>query len=189
MPTEKIFQMRFYMHLLWLFSSLAAAAPTFCCSIFPVYIVCLNFHKTYVCSFVYRKRTNTIWNTLPTHIHSKCLIACIGCIIYFVFLPTCNFSFFSLRRTFTCLISHGGHVLGFTWFLLCETGLSFHLNWYFCYQMANGVCKHLLFQHLITDKPNRSLMNAMSVCVQVGGWGREWVTDNSKRGRKKLKRG
>lgn len=39
---------------------------------------------------------------------------------------------------------------------------------------ANDVCKRLLFQHLITDSPNRSLMNAASgrlvhVCA-AGGW-------------------
>lgn len=34
---------------------------------------------------------------------------------------------------------------------------------------ANGVCKRLLFQHLITDSPNRSLMNARPGRVH-GGW-------------------
>lgn len=58
-------------------------------------------------------------------------------------------------------------------FLLCEIGpSSFHLNWYFCYQIANGVCKHLLFQHLITDNPNRSLVDALSVCAS--GWVGIW---------------
>lgn len=52
------------------------------------------------------------------------------------------------------------------------------------------MCKHLLFQHLITDNPNRSLMNAVSVCVHVCEWvggDIEWVTDNSKRGGKNEK--
>lgn len=77
------------------------------------------------------------------------------------------------------------------WSLLCEMGLfSIHLKRYFCFQMANGVCEHLLFQHLITDNPNRSRVNAMSACVHVCKWvgvDMEWVTDNSKRGEREKK--
>lgn len=78
-----------------------------------------------------------------------------------------------------------------SWLLLCETAaFRCNPNRYLCYQIANGVCKHLLFQHLITDSPNRSQVNAMSVCVHMCKWvggDMEWVTDNSQRGEKKWK--
>lgn len=60
--------------------------------------------------------------------------------------------------------------------LLCSAPVLIQLE-------ANDVWKRLLFQHLITDSPNRSLMNAASgrhvhVCA-AGGW--EYRTVNRQR--------
>lgn len=100
-----------------------------------------------------------------SHVDSVCLNSRNTCLYTGV-------QFYSQSKSIFIICHHGHKACsGFysAKFLLCEIGLfSFHLNGYFCYQIANGVCKHLLFQHLITDNPNRSLMNA--VCVCASGW-------------------